>query len=61
MKWSKASAVCLQSDCGRYVVSKYGMGDGVWRYQAIRLGTPSVVLLVADTSDECKAACEADA
>lgn len=59
MKWKQVSAVCLESDPKGYLVTKYAIGEGVWRYQAIRL--PSVSLLVADKAGECKAVCEEDA
>ena len=57
MKWTKASKYHMKSDCGMYVVAKYKLADG-WRYQAIRM--PGTSLLVADTADECKRACEVD-
>jgi hypothetical protein len=60
LKWKQVSAVCLESEPRGYLVTKYATG-GTWRYQAIRLGSPSVSLLVADTAGECKAACEEDA
>lgn len=66
MKWHKYNPVCLHSDCGGYAVTKNGNV-----YQAIRLGRKvpvrdsydwpdAVSLLVADSADKCKAACEGD-
>jgi hypothetical protein len=57
LKWTKASAWHLESDCKRYSVVKY-IVNGKPKYQAIR--KPDVSLLAADTADECKAACEGD-
>lgn len=57
MKWNKASAWHLESDNGRYQVTKY-IVNGKPIYQAIR--KPATSLLVADSADKCKAACEGD-
>lgn len=57
MKWFKASKWHLESDCKRYIVAKY-MVNGKPNYQAVR--KPETVLLVADSAEECKAACEVD-
>lgn len=57
MKWTKASKWHLESDCKRYSVVKY-IVNGKPVYQAIR--KPDVSLLVADSADKCKAACEVD-
>lgn len=57
MKWRQASKWHLESDCKRYSVVKY-IVSGKPKYQAIR--KPDVSLLVADSADKCKAACEVD-
>lgn len=56
LKWKQTSEWCLESDKGGYKVTKY-MQDGKPIYQAIK-GDQS--LLVAGTSDLCKAACVED-
>jgi hypothetical protein len=57
VNWTKASKWHLESECKRYIVTKY-IVNGKPKYQAIR--KPDVSLLVADTADECKAKCEGD-
>ena len=60
MQWRKISQTCLESIPPTHTVAKYRVvrdGELVWVYQAIRLGSPSQVLLQADTAQACKAAC----
>lgn len=58
MNWTKASKWHLESEDKRYMVTKY-MVKSVAVYVAIR--RPETVLLVADSADKCKQACEEDA
>lgn len=57
MNWTKASKWHLESEDKRYMVTKY-IVNGTPVYQAIR--KPATPLLVADSADKCKAACEVD-
>ena len=57
MKWQQASKWHLESEDKRYMVTKY-IVSGKPVYQAIR--KPDVSLLVADSADKCKQACEED-
>lgn len=61
MKWARPATLHQgeyeESDCGGYRVTTY-IVNGKPVYQAIR--KPGKSLLVADSADKCKAACEAD-
>lgn len=54
MTWKRVNAVCLQSACGQYTVTK-SMTPRGWVYQAFHLKRS---LLVADNAAACKQACE---
>lgn len=60
MKWARASKYHEQS--GVYLVTAYRVQREklAWLFQAIRLGSPSVVLLQSESAEKCKAACVAD-
>jgi hypothetical protein len=57
LNWQQSGKWTLQSDNGGYMVTKY-IVNGKPVYQAIK--RPATSLLVADSADKCKAACEAD-
>lgn len=63
MKWKQVNPHCLESIPPGYTIAKYRVmrdGQSTWLYQAIRLGTPSEVLLQATDAASCKQACAAD-
>ena len=60
MTWNKSKTDpsrqwFMDSDCGKYRINKTGSTPP--QYMAVRLGSPSVILLVSLSLDECKQAC----